>query len=52
MQQQIKAQDTEQALAELKLVQQSLVASVQAGRSSRQQAAEAVQRHHSRGTST
>jgi hypothetical protein len=44
LQQQLKAQDTERALAELQLVQQSLVASVQASRSSRQQAAEAVRR--------
>jgi hypothetical protein len=52
MQQQVKAQDTERALAELKLVQQSLVTSVQAGRSSRQLAAEAVRRDLGRGTST
>ncbi|WIA37482.1 hypothetical protein OEZ86_014398 [Tetradesmus obliquus] len=44
MQQQLKAQDTQRALAELEVVQQSLVASVQAARSSRQQAAEAVRR--------
>lgn len=44
MQQQLKAQDTQRALAELEVVQQSLVASVPAARSSRQQAAEAVRR--------
>ncbi|KAF6252735.1 hypothetical protein COO60DRAFT_1704165 [Scenedesmus sp. NREL 46B-D3] len=42
MQQQLKARDTERALAELERVQQSLVASVQASRSSRQQALKQV----------